>query len=99
MSWSMDEDKEMDEMDTQDREKCPRCTHTFVTSAGGSASENLARHVEADHSRSRIRWTVTGEGVPAGTRKETWTALLDVVALAEHRGLRVEVTEVEEEDR
>src|SRR5690606_39801219 len=42
MSWSMDEDKEMDEMDTQDREKCPRCTHTVVTSAGGSASGNLA---------------------------------------------------------
>lgn len=96
MRHTLDEDEEMD---MQDREKCPRCTRTFVTSAGASAKENLARHVEADHSRSRIRWTVTGEGVPAGNRQETWTALLDLVGNAERLGLRVAVAELEEEGR
>lgn len=81
MSWSMDEDKEMDEMDARDI-----VTEQETIETGGTP-------------RRRIRWTVTGYGPPVGTRKETWTALLDLVALAEHRGLRVEVTEVEEEER
>lgn len=46
----------------------------------------------------KIRWTITGEGMSVGTRKENWIALLDVAAIAEHRGLRVEVTEMEEEE-
>lgn len=46
----------------------------------------------------KIRWTITGEGMSVGTRKENWIALLDVVALAEHRGLRVEVAELDEEE-
>jgi len=83
MSWSMDEDKEMGEMDARD----------IVTEQETVETGGTPRRIR------RIRWTVTGYGPPLGTRKETWTALLDLVALAEHRGLRVEVTEVEEEDR
>lgn len=127
MNWSMDEDREMDEMDEQqkvgpttphDRVYCRFCVATFYGVKGTTeAADRLAEHLREEHNRpaaaagilrpaetggtprTRVRWTVTGYGPPVGTRKETWTALLDLVALAEHRGLRVEVTEVEEEDR
>lgn len=52
---------------------------------------------DMDEKDARIRWTVTGEGVPAGDRKETWTALLALVGHAERLGLRVAVAELEED--
>lgn len=47
----------------------------------------------------KIRWTITGEGVPLENLSSTWKALNTVVEEALWRGLRVEVAEVEEEDR
>jgi len=95
------------------QEHCPECGQGFLGRTAAHAERLVIEHAELEHDivqdktepvreerpKRRIRWTVTGYGAPIGTRKETWTALLDIVALAEHRGLRVEVTEVEEEDR
>ena len=47
----------------------------------------------------KIRWTITGEGVPLENLSSTWKALSEVISEAQEQGLLVEVVEVEEEER
>lgn len=49
--------------------------------------------------KKRIRWTITGEGVPLENLSSTWKALSEVISEAQEQGLLVEVVEVEVEDR
>ena len=49
--------------------------------------------------RKRIRWTITGEGAALDSRAQTWTLMCLLVEKAEELGLRVEVAELEEEER
>ena len=47
----------------------------------------------------KIRWTITGEGVPLENLTSIWKALSEVISEAQEQGLLVEVVEVEEEER
>lgn len=62
-----------------------------------------AREQEREEStmgpKKRIRWTITGEGVPLENLTSTWKALSEVISEAQEQGLLVEVAEVEVEDR
>lgn len=92
--------------------KCSRCNASFVGQETYDEAVAMVRdHEQRWHfgrpsveglaaldlpSRKVVRWTVTGEGVPARDRLETWTALLALVGHAERLGLRVAVAELEE---
>lgn len=47
----------------------------------------------------KIRWTITGEGGALFNREQNWDAVCLLVRKAEELGLRVEVAELDEEER
>lgn len=47
----------------------------------------------------KIRWTITGEAGALDSRAQTWTLMCHLVEKAEELGLRVEVAELDEEER
>ena len=47
----------------------------------------------------KIRWTITGESAPLENRQVTWSRVTGLVGEAERIGLRVEVVELDEEER
>ena len=58
-----------------------------------------AREKEEMEMGKKIRWTITGEGGPLDNRSQTWTLMCHLVEKAEELGLRVEVAELDEEER
>lgn len=47
----------------------------------------------------KIRWTITGEAGALDSRAQTWTLMCHLIEKAEELGLRVEVVELDEEER
>lgn len=64
-----------------------------------SGAREREREESTMETRKRIRWTITGVEAPLDSRAQTWDVVCLLVRKAEELGLRVEVAELDEEER